>query len=233
MSTNNSISTPLPEEAACGQFSPSGVVVVKRWKKGERHPETGLKFWQYVRGYQRWCSDVVYEERMERSRQWRRQWYPHNKERTRAHLIKHKNKNPSLFNKKSRARTAKWKAENKEKSIQLRRENRAMRYATDPVFRLKTNMRNRLGEVLRANGYMKKGRTFSVIGCTPPELRLHLENLFSLGMTWENHGSVWEIDHEKPLASGITEKEILRLCHFTNLRPIYKEENRSKGSRII
>jgi len=232
MSTYAPISTPLPEEAACGQFSPSGAAVV-RWKRGQRNPQTGLRFWQYVGKYLRWCDDVVFEERMERARQWRNGWYPKNKERMRVLLLRHKNKNPSLFNKKARERTAKWKAKNKERATQLRRANRSMRYATDPIFRLKTNMRNRLGEVLRANGYMKKSRTFSVIGCTPTELRAHLENQFSLGMTWENHGTVWEIDHEMPLASGCTEKEILRLCHYTNLRPIYKEENRSKGTKIL
>jgi hypothetical protein len=37
-------------------------------------------------------------------------------------------------------------------------------------------------------------------------------------MSWDNLGE-WHIDHIIPLASANTEKEMIDLCHYTNLQP--------------
>jgi hypothetical protein len=49
-------------------------------------------------------------------------------------------------------------------------------------------------------------------------------------MTIENHG-LWEIDHIKPLALAHTYDEVVLLNHYTNLQPLWKEENRRKSSK--
>lgn len=51
-------------------------------------------------------------------------------------------------------------------------------------------------------------------------------------MTWENRGE-WHIDHIIPLASASTEEELLALCHYTNLQPLWAFDNLSKGAKII
>jgi hypothetical protein len=72
------------------------------------------------------------------------------------------------------------------------------------------------------------------VGCTPQELKEHLEKQFKEGMTWDNHGMYgWHIDHIIPLSSATTEEELYKLCHFTNLQPLWAEENLSKGNRIL
>jgi len=52
-------------------------------------------------------------------------------------------------------------------------------------------------------------------------------------MTWENYGPVWHVDHIKPLASASGIEEVMKLCHFTNLQPLWAEANRVKGAKLL
>jgi hypothetical protein len=61
------------------------------------------------------------------------------------------------------------------------------------------------------------------------ELKEHFERQFSKGMTWENYGDLWEIDHVVPLATAKTVIDVLALNHFTNLRPRLVALNRIDG----
>ena len=51
-------------------------------------------------------------------------------------------------------------------------------------------------------------------------------------MNWDNHGE-WHIDHIIPLSSANTEEELIKLCHYTNLQPLWAEDNLSKSDKII
>ncbi len=50
-------------------------------------------------------------------------------------------------------------------------------------------------------------------------------------MTWDNRG-LWHIDHTIPLASAENEGELLRLCHFSNTRPMWAADNHRKGDKL-
>ena len=54
---------------------------------------------------------------------------------------------------------------------------------------------------------------------------------FVEGMTWENRGKVWVIDHIEPLVSfDLTIRiELLKAVHYTNLRPLFKKDNAKKS----
>ena len=78
---------------------------------------------------------------------------------------------------------------------------------------------------------IKSRRAEQILGCSYSELAAHLEQQFRSGMTWDNRGE-WHIDHIVPLASAQTEEEVLSLCHYTNLQPLWAAENLSKGARL-
>jgi hypothetical protein len=83
-------------------------------------------------------------------------------------------------------------------------------------------------------GYVKKQKTMHYFGCTTEELKAHLQSKFQPGMTWENHGPVWEVDHIVPCDSfDLTDDYQVRLCnHYTNLQPLFKHLNRRKHAKF-
>lgn len=72
-----------------------------------------------------------------------------------------------------------------------------------------------------------------IIGCSQDELRVYLQSKFTEGMSWDNWGTHgWHIDHIIPIGSALTEKEVLRLSHYTNLQPLWAIDNLRKGDRF-
>jgi hypothetical protein len=51
-------------------------------------------------------------------------------------------------------------------------------------------------------------------------------------MSWDNYG-LWEIDHIKPLSLASTEDEVIMLCEYKNLQPLWKEDNNKKGDDYL
>jgi hypothetical protein len=125
-----------------------------------------------------------------------------------------------------RAAVKAWREANKEKRNAYERNRRR----TDSQFRIAANLRRRLRDAL--NGHTKNGSAIKDLGCSVSELKKHLEKLFQPGMMWENYGE-WEIDHIKPIASfDLTDrKQLLEVCHYTNLQPLWSKDNKEKGNR--
>ncbi|MHA2428007.1 MAG: hypothetical protein ACXADB_08290, partial [Candidatus Hermodarchaeia archaeon] len=109
-----------------------------------------------------------------------------------------------------------------------RREYERRRYNNNIQVRLAANLRSRLYAAL--NGRAKTGSAVKDLGCSVEELKTHLEAQFESWMTWDNYGTEWEIDHIKPLHMFDLEdrKQFLEVCHYTNLRPLLAETNRSR-----
>ena len=87
---------------------------------------------------------------------------------------------------------------------------------------------NRTRKILKKQGVVKAARTLVFLGCTAVELQSWLTSRFTDGMTMENHGSVWDIDHVIPCSAwDLTKPDHVRACfHWTNLQPLLKVENR-------
>jgi len=115
-----------------------------------------------------------------------------------------------------------------------------MRTKTDINFRLKRSLRGRLWKALK--GKRKPASVTRSMSCSIPKLRLYLESKFynrketNEKMTWENYSYTgWHLDHIIPLSSfDLTNKEeFLKAAHYTNLQPLWAEDNYSKGSKIL
>jgi hypothetical protein len=157
------------------------------------------------------------------------------------------NKQSILYNKKNKDKVDKIKQKyvdnNKEKVKKSKKNwfNKNPNYQnewyynkskTDDLFKLKKNMRSRLGLFLNVKKITKKNKTFEIIGCSPEFLKEYIENLFIDGMSWENRNQ-WHIDHIIPLSSAKTEKQMYKLCHYTNLQPLWVEDNLKKSNKIL
>lgn len=53
-------------------------------------------------------------------------------------------------------------------------------------------------------------------------------------MTFANHGTIWHVDHVLPCAKFdvLDEDEQYKCCNWTNLRPLYSNENLVKNDNI-
>jgi len=107
-----------------------------------------------------------------------------------------------------------------------------LRYKTDINYKIKDILRRRIRTLIKD----KKDRVSHVdnLGCSVQQLRQYLESKFQSGMTWDNQGRYgWHIDHIKPLSSfNLTDKEDLkRACHYTNLQPLWAEDNLRKSNK--
>lgn len=118
-----------------------------------------------------------------------------------------------------------WYNNNKDKI----NKNRRIRYHTDINYRVKENLRRRLNLALNKN--IKSESTSKLLGCSIEKLKEHLESQFTEGMTWDNYGFYgWHVDHIKPCVSfDLSDPEEQHKCfHYTNLQPLWAEENRVK-----
>jgi hypothetical protein len=111
----------------------------------------------------------------------------------------------------------------------------ATRYYTDPQYRLARVLRARIRKVLKQQSAKKANLTYNLVGCPIPDVKKHLESQFKPGMTWENHGKVWQIDHILPCASfDLTDPaQQLKCFHWTNLQPLWNKDNQKKNAKLI
>lgn len=126
-------------------------------------------------------------------------------------------------------KSSKYIKENRE----LYNQKRSNRKRTDINFKLSCSLRNRLHSALKNN--YKSGSAVRDLGCSIPELKEHLESQFKPGMTWENWSRTgWHIDHIRPLSRfDLTDRnQLLKVCHFGNLQPLWAEENFSKSNKV-
>jgi hypothetical protein len=114
------------------------------------------------------------------------------------------------------------------------RYKRKEKYKNNSIYKISRCVSHRVNSFLKSKNMRKTNKTFEIVGCTPIELKIHIEKQFIEGMTWDNYGFYgWHIDHKIPLDSGRTEDEIYKLCHYTNLQPMWWKDNLEKGKKIV
>jgi len=125
-----------------------------------------------------------------------------------------------------------WRKENRKTINKKYIEYERNRKLTDPEFKLLKTLRSRLGCALKRQNISKNNATVELLGCSVSFLKGYLETKFTEGMTWENHGE-WHIDHIKPCSTfNLLNEDEQKLCfHYTNLQPLWAQENLTKGCK--
>jgi hypothetical protein len=170
-------------------------------------------------------AKIYFENNKEKINLKNKEYYQNNKKKhkelTKQWRINNKEK-ISLKNKE-------WIKNNKENIYQYRKE----RTQSDPLFKLRNNLRTLIGNSIKNKGYKKLTKTELILGCSFQEFKSHLESKFESWMSWDNHGKYngelnygWDIDHIVPVSSATTEEEVIKLNHYTNLQPLCSKINR-------
>ena len=170
------------------------------------------------------CKERYYKNRKKRGKA--KEYYLLNKERIKKYNQEWylKSKNNILLKRQNYYR------QNKDKIIEQHKDYVSQKYKSDPIFAITMRCRARLYQLLK-NG--KQDKTFDLIGCTPNQIKEHLESQFVNGMSWENRHK-WHIDHIKPCCSfNLTDPQEQRKCfHYTNLQPLWAKDNYKKHTKM-
>lgn len=126
---------------------------------------------------------------------------------------------------------ARWRKSNPEKSKQAQRDF-WRRNRDNPSYRLRRNLTVAISKAISQRG-KKCARTVEFLGCSLDSFRMYLESRFEPGMTWENYGRVWHIDHIVPSSIfDLSKTSHQKRCfHFSNLQPLFARDNAAKKDR--
>lgn len=196
-------------------------------------------------GLASWCKDCYKDyrdSRKEKTKAWQREYYLKTRNLALMRAKEYRDKNKETIAKKQKEyvrankdRLDKYHAEyrkrNRKEILRKQTEYQRRRYKSDAAFCMIERLRSIMQNALKRKGVAKNQRTIESLGCTAEYFKQHIERQFQPGMTWENRGD-WHIDHIIPISSASTEEEIYALSHFTNLRPMWAEENRRKAAKI-
>ena len=165
-------------------------------------------------------SKTYYNKNREKKIEYGKTYYLLNKEKKKEYDQKYSEKYKTI------------RKENNKKNRNIINKKDRERYSNDHIYNITRRVRKRLQRFLKSHNITKKNTTFEIVGCTPQELKEHLEKQFVDGMGWENRCE-WHIDHIIPLSSAKTEEELYMLCHYTNLQPLWAIDNLKKSNNIL
>jgi hypothetical protein len=138
-------------------------------------------------------------------------------------------KNSASNKERINERSRKYRALNHSK-IRESEKKRDFKRRSTPLGKIKNHMYARIWQSL---GHSLGGRKWTeLVGYDAHKLKAHLEEKFTPSMTWDNHGTYWEIDHVLPISSFAfqhpDDEQFKKCWALTNLQPLTRTENRKK-----
>jgi len=200
-----------------------------REKNIERIKEIDKAYYEKNRDKIAEKTKVYRKDNKERIKEYKKAYYENNKDK-----IAEKNKDYRKDNKERIAEWNKaWREKNKDILLERKRAYENERRKTDPLFKLKCNLRASSGKAFK--GKSKPATTEKLLGCSYNDFKDYIESQFVGNMSWNNYGDAWHIDHIIPLAviENVNQIELIEsLCHFSNLQPLLTSDNISKHDRL-
>ena len=167
-----------------------------------------------------------------------------NKEKTKAYMKEYTEVNKDGLKKKRKKYYEKnkcviadkiksYQKVNKDKINKNKNIYRKNKRQTDELYNLKHCIRALITMSFNEKGLKKLSRTSDILGCSFEQFKQHIESKFESWMNWQNKGLYngelnygWDIDHIIPLSSAKTEEDVIKLNHYSNLRPLCSKVNR-------
>jgi hypothetical protein len=188
-----------------------------------------------------------YKEWNNNNKEYYKEWNNNNKEYYKEYYEKNNKEYHKEYNKEwrknNKERIKKYYYNNKNKINYDKNQYQKNKRKTNHLFKLSTNIRTLINNLIKTKDYQKNTKTESILGCSFKEFKNHLESQFESWMNWDNYGNpkdgifefnkTWDIDHIMPIASALNEEEVLKLNHYTNLQPLCSKTNRHIKRHIL
>jgi len=202
--------------------------------------ENKEKIKEHRKKYNLESKEKIKEKIKEKFKEHRRKYYLENKEKFKEKFKEHYLKNKERIKVYQR----KYHNENYKDKFRVYLKNyKSKKRKNDVNFKLIENLRNRIRYIIKFEP--KQSKTLEYLGCSAGQLREHLKKQFITGMTLDNYGrgiGKWSIDHVIPCeVFGIykeknlekREEKLKKCFHYTNLQPLWFDENVRKSDKII
>ena len=173
--------------------------------------------------------DKYRKDNIEELAQWRKHYRAKNIKRIKEYMSKYREDNKDQIKEYNKN----YKEDNKERLMKHAVEYAKIKRQTDPMYKLKVQVRNLIRGSFNRKGSVKKKRTEELLGCTLDFFANHLLETY-----YDNYGIEWDgiedvhIDHIVPLSSATTEREIIKLCHYSNLQLLKAKDNLEKRDSL-
>ena len=122
---------------------------------------------------------------------------------------------------------------NKKKHIESGKRWADKQRSVDPLFRLKSNVRSMIGHSFHRTGWFKKRLSEEILGMSVDDFVQYLLKTYKdfYGYEWDKKEKV-HIDHIIPICTAKSEEDVIKLCHYTNLRLLKAFDNMSKSNKL-
>lgn len=193
------------------------------------------------------CMSIESKKRYEKNRSIRLKQAAKYREEHREELIKYfrerykNNRKEILEKQKEYARERReekrqylrdYYRKNKKRLAKQNYERQRERTKNDPTYKLKRQIGLLIWRSFNQKEYIKPARSEEILGCTRDFFVKYLKQtwLDEYGVEWA--GQPCHIDHIVPLATANTKGDVMRLCHYTNLRLLTPEDNIDKSDNL-
>lgn len=122
--------------------------------------------------------------------------------------------------------------DNKESYYKYAVRRQVERLKTDPAFIAASLIRECVKRVFRLISSGKDGNTFDILGYSKEDFMFNVSSKFYADMSWQNHGTVWQLDHIIPVAAFNLELPSHRkyVNSLDNFQPLLISDHSAKTS---
>lgn len=145
-----------------------------------------------------------------------------------------KRKNWYIKNREERILYSKnWTQNHKDRSRESKRINQQKRLKEDKIYKFNCTIRSLISYSFRKVNLSKNKKSEEILGCTLNEFRSYILSLCPKNVELKDfHRYGYHIDHKIPISLAKTEEEVIKLCHYINLQPLWCTDNIKKSNKI-